>query len=72
MFKFRLEIYLQTRKFRKCVFHMIYGYLHDKELITCLILVLHGFLIFQEDQLGNNSCFARIHFATTILIIEGQ
>jgi hypothetical protein len=69
MFKFKLEIYQQTRKFRKCVFHMIYGYLHDKELITCLILILQGFLIFQEDQLGNNPYFTRIHFATTILII---
>jgi hypothetical protein len=48
---------------------MIYGYLHDKELITCLILILQGFLIFQEDQLGNNPYFTRIHFATTILII---
>jgi hypothetical protein len=33
-------------------------------------LIFQGFLTFQEDQLENNHCFARILYATTILIIQ--
>jgi hypothetical protein len=54
------------------IFIMICVFLQGKDLITCKILILQGFLTFQEDQLGNNPCFRKILYTTTILIIQGH
>lgn len=63
---------MPENKESRTIFHMIYEFLYSIDSIKCEILILQGFLAFQEDQLGYNSYFVRISYATTILIIWGH
>jgi len=51
---------------------MICRSLQGKDSIIYEILILKEFLTFQEDQLGKKNYFARIFYAVTILIIQGN
>jgi len=48
---------------------MICRFFQENDLIACGILILQGFLTFQEYQFGNNPYFARIPYAATVFFL---